>query len=33
MSIEKAEKLNRITKEMADETIIEHVSKCSTADK
>jgi hypothetical protein len=34
MSIEEAEKLyNRITKEMVDETIIEYVSKSSTADK
>jgi len=33
MLIEKAEKLNMITKEMADETIVEHVSKSSTADK
>jgi hypothetical protein len=33
MLIEKAEKLNMITKEMVDETIIEHVSKSSTADK
>jgi len=33
MLIEKAEKLNRITKEMVDETIIEYVSKSSTADK
>jgi hypothetical protein len=32
MLIEKAEKLNMITKEMVDETIIEHVSS-STADK
>jgi hypothetical protein len=34
MLIEEAEKLyNRITKEMVDETIIEYVSKSSTADK
>jgi len=33
MLIEKAEKLNMITKEMVDETIKEHVSKSSTADK
>jgi len=33
MLIEKAEKLNRITKEMVDETIIEHVSESSTAEK
>jgi hypothetical protein len=34
MLIEEAEELyNRITKGMVDETIIEHVSKSSTADK
>jgi hypothetical protein len=34
MLIEEAEELyNRITKEVVDETIIEHVSKSSTGDK
>jgi hypothetical protein len=34
MLIQEAEELyNRITKEVVDETIIEHVSKSSTADK